>query len=141
MSDWTIAEPMGSILFELRAANIASKRVRASEPGPNDAKGEGEYQRFVVVVDLGGVREHRVPLQTRRYALRAYGVTPQDAADLYMECSDVLDNGGPRYGPTNVAIYQSLDDTGGSSSLDPITKQPVYEGVFEIFAGAQALAS
>lgn len=138
---WTLAEPMGTIIAELRAANIASKRVRGNEPGPDDARGAGEYQRFVVIVDLGGTREHRAPVQVRRYALRAYGATPQDAADLFMECSDLLDNAGPRYGATQVPIYQSLDDTGGSFSLDPITKQPQYDGVFEIFAGTQVSAS
>jgi hypothetical protein len=141
MSDWTVSDPMGSILYELRVANVASKRVRAAEPAPGDAQPHGSYQRFVVVVDLGGPRQHRMPLQVLRYAIRAYGVTYQDARDLYGECSDVLDNAGPRYGPTDVALYQTLDDTGGSASKDPDTGQPVYEGIFEIFAGAQALAS
>lgn len=141
MSDWTLTDPMGSIIYELRAANIASKRVRAGEAAPGDAQPRASYQRFVVLVDLGGPRFHRAPLQVLRYSLRAYGVTYQDARDLYGDCSDVLDNAGPRYGPTDVAIYQTLDDTGGSSGKDPDTGQPFYEGVFEIFAGAQALAS
>lgn len=138
MSDWTLSEPMGTILAELRAANVASKRVRGNEPAPGDALGPESYQRFVVVVDLGGPRFHRIPMQTLRYAIRAYGATPQDASALYRECSDVLDNAGPRYGPTDVAIYQTLDDTGGSFGKDPQTGQPYYDGVFEVWAGAQA---
>ncbi len=139
MSDWVLSEPMGTILSELRTANIASKRVRGNEPAQGDAI--TPYQRFVVVIDLGGPRLHRAPLQTVRYSIRCYGATPQDASDLYRDVSDTLDNRGPRYGPTDVALHQSLDDTGGSFGKDPITKQPFYEGVFEILAGAQLIAS
>lgn len=139
MSDWELTEPMGSIITQLRAANIASKRVRGNEPATGDAA--KPYQRFVVIVDLGGPRLHRAPMQTLRYAIRCYGATYQDASSLYREVSDELDNGGPRYGASGVAIYQTLDDTGGSSGADPVTNQPYYEGVFQVFAGAQALAS
>lgn len=141
MADWTLSDPMGSIVSELRAANIASKRVRAGEPADDDALPPKSYQRFVVVVDLGGPRFHRLPLQVLRYAIRCYGSTYQDARDLYGDVSDVLDNAGPRYSATDVAIHQTLDDTGGSANKDPVTSQPYYEGVFEIFAGAQQLAS
>lgn len=151
MSDWDLTDPMGSILAQLRTANIASKRVRGNEPAPatsingvvteGDARGPGSYQRFVVLVDLGGPRLHRTPMQTTRFVLRAYGVTPQDARALYGECSDELDNGGPRYGASGVAIYQSLDESGGAFGKDPTTSQPFYEGTFQIFAGVQALAS
>lgn len=138
---WTLSDPMGSVIYELRAANVASKRVRAGEAAPGDVQPAGSYQRFVVISDLGGPRFHRTPLQILRYAIRCSGVTYQDARDLYGEVSDVLDNAGPRYGPTDVPIYQTLDDTGGSAGKDPDTGQPYYDGVFEIFAGAQALAS
>lgn len=139
MSDWTLTDPIGSIITELRAANIASKRVRGNEPGPEDAV--TPYQRFVVIVDLGGPRLHRTPMQTVRFVIRCYGATYADASDLYRDVSDVLDNGGPRYGATGVALYQSLDESGGSAGKDPVTSQPFYEGTFQIFAGAQALAS
>lgn len=148
---WTLSDPMGSVIYELRAANVASKRVRAGEAAPavvvngvtvdGDVRPFGSFQRFVVISDLGGPRFHRTPLQILRYAIRCYGVTYQDARDLYGEVSDVLDNAGPRYGPTDVPIYQTLDDTGGSAGKDPDTGQPYYDGVFEIYAGAQALAS
>lgn len=132
---------MGAIIAQLRAANVASKRVRAAEPAPGDALGPTAYQRFVVIVDLGGPRLHRTPLQVLRYAIRCYGATYQDARDLYGDVSDLLDNGGPRVSASGIAIHQTLDDTGGSSGKDPNTAQPYYEGVFEIYAGAQALAS
>lgn len=151
MADWELTDPMGSLIAELRGANIAGQRIRGNEPAPErivsgavvpgDARGPGQYQRFVVLVDLGGPRLHRAPVQTLRYLLRAYGVTPQDARDLYGECSDLLDNAGPRYGASGVALYQTLDDTGGAFGKDPKTDQPFYEGAIEIVAGAQALAS
>lgn len=141
MSDWPLSDPMGSIIAQLRNANIASGRVRGNKPAVGDARGPEAYRRFVVIVDLGGPRFHRTPLQVLRYAIRCYGVTPQDARDLYGEVSDELDNGGPRYGPTDVAIHQTLDDTGGSYNEDPDTRQPYFEGIYVVMAGAQALAS
>jgi hypothetical protein len=145
VSNWVLSDPMGSVISELRTANVASGRVRGNEPAPATANYEGDaskpYKRFVVIVDLGGPRMHRAPIQTLRYALRCYGTTYQDARDLYGDCSDVLDNAGPRYSATGVAIHQTLDDTGGSAQSDPVTGQPYYEGIFEVFAGAHALAS
>jgi hypothetical protein len=145
MSDWELSDPMGAVISELRTANIASGRVRGNEPAGATANYEGDaskpYKRFVVIVDLGGPRFHRTPLQILRYALRCYGATYQDARDLYGECSDVLDNAGPRYSATDIAIHQTLDDSGGSAQKDPVTGQPYYEGIFEVFAGAQLIAS
>ncbi len=141
MSYWVLTDPMGSIISQLRTANIASQRIRGNKPAVGDARAAGEYRRFVVIVDLGGPPLHRTPLQTLRYAIRCYGETPQDARDLYGEVFDELDNAGPRYGPTDIALYQTLDDTGGAYNEDPDTKQPYYEGIYVVMAGAQALAS
>lgn len=132
--------PIGAIVNELRTANIASKRVRGGEPAVGDAKPAGSYQRFVVLVHLAGPRLHRTPMAIHRIAVRAYAPTFQDASVLYGEISDVLDNAGPRLSDAGVAIYQSLDDTGGSAEKDPDTGQPYESGVLEVFAGTQAIA-
>lgn len=139
MSDWELSEPMGSIITELRAAGIASRRVRGNEPAQGDAT--TPYQRFVVIVDLGGPPLHRTPLQSLRYAIRCYGATYQDASALFREVHNVLDNAGARYGATGVALHNTLDDTGGAAGKDPVTAQPYYEGIFQIFAGLQLAAS
>jgi hypothetical protein len=131
---------MGALIAELRAANIASQRVRGGEPAPGDAKAAGSYQRFVVLSRLGVSREHRAPMQEVRIGVRAYGVTFQDAAALYGQISDVVDNAGPRLSGSGVAIYQSLDDTGGTAEKDPDTGQPYESGVIALYAGTALVA-
>lgn len=131
-------DPIGAIITELRTANIASKRVRGGEPAPGDAKPAGSFQRFVVLTRLGAPRLHRTPLQTVRVAVRAYAATYQDAAALYGEISDLLDNAGTRVSASDIPIYQTLDDTGGSAEKDPDTGQPYETGVIEVYAGTQA---
>ena len=132
--------PVGSLVTELRTANIASKRVRAGEPAVDDAKPAGSFQRFVVLVVLSYQRLHRTPMAIWRIGVRAYSATYQDATVLYGEISDALDNAGPRLSDAGVAVYQSLDDTGGAAEKDPDTDQPYLVGVIEVFAGTQALA-
>ena len=130
----THADPMGTIVNELRAANIASGRVRTFEPDVGDAKDPRNYQRFVVIVDLGGPPVRQI-IQRLRYVIRCYGATKQDARDLWSDVFDVLHLAGPRLSASGVAIYQSRDDTGGSVHADPSTGQPYYDGVYEITAG------
>jgi hypothetical protein len=134
-------DPLGAIVTELRTASIASGRVRGGEPAPGDAKPAGSYQRFVVLVRLGLTRLHRTPMQILRIGVRAYAPTYQDAAALYGEISDALDNAGPRLSAARLPIYQSLDDIGSGASKDPDTGQPYEEGVIELFAGTHVLAS
>ena len=123
--------PEGAIIAELRAANIASKRVRGYEPDDGDARGPGSYQRFVVVVDLGGAPVREI-IHRKRILVRAYGATYQDAEALYGEIQDVLHLAGPRLPGNLKPIYNSRDDTGGSEHRDPDTGQPYYEGVFVV---------
>lgn len=130
--------PIGALVTELRTAGIASGRVRGGEPAQGDAK--TPYQRFVVLVHLGYQRLHRAPMAIHRIGVRAYAPTHQDASALYGEISDALDNAGPRLSASDVLIYQSLDDTGGSAQKDPDTQQPYEDGVLEVFAGTQAFA-
>jgi len=136
-----LADPMGTIIAELKAANLASGRVRGGEPAAGDAKAAGAFQRFVVLVDLGGTRFKRAPLQQLRYGFRCYGSTYQDARALYAELSGALHIAGPRIGATGVGIYLSADDTGGSANQDPDTEQPYYDGVIDLFATAEAVAA
>ena len=72
--------PVGTLISELRTAGIASQRIRGGESDPGDAKEEGSFQRYVVLVHLGYAREHRAPIAEHRIGVRAYGATFQDAA-------------------------------------------------------------
>lgn len=133
-------DPMGSLIAELRTAGIASGRVYGGEAPAGVAKAPGSYQRFVVLVRLAAVRMHRAPLVEVRIGARVYGATYQDAAALYGELSDAVDNLGPRVGTSSTAIYQSLDEGSQEATLDPGTKQPYEEGVLALWVGADALA-
>lgn len=130
---------MGALISELRTANIASGRVRGGEPAAGDAKGAPDFHRFVVLVRLGTLREHRAPVQEVRIGVRAYGVTYQDAAALFNEISDAVDNAGPRLVGSK-GIYQSLDETGGTAEKDPDTGQPYETGVIALYAATEAVA-
>lgn len=140
-----MVDPLGTIISELKAANVASQRVRGFEPAPasasyeGDAQEAGSYKRFVVLVRLGGSRLPRAPLQQLQIGVRAYGVTPHDAAALWGDISDALSNAGPRLSASRVAIYQSLDDGSGGTHKDPDTDQPYEEGVIAVYAGTAAL--
>lgn len=138
-------DPTGTLITELRTAGIASRRVRGYEPAPASDGYEGDvvmpYRRFVVLTRLGALREHRAPVQEVRIGVRAYGATPQDAAALFGEISDTIDNAGPRLSGSGVAIYQSLDETGGSAAQDPDTGQPYEDGVLALYAGTEVPGS
>lgn len=123
---------MGSIISELRNAGIA--RVRGGEPAPGDALSAGSFQRFVVLSRFSVTRLPRAPFQEVRIGVRAYGVTYQDAADLWGDISDVLSNAGNRVAGS-VRIYNSLDDVGGSATADPKTSQPYESGTISVYAG------
>lgn len=132
-------DPLGTILAELRTAGIASGRVRGGEAATGDLKQPGSYQRVVILSILGRARLHRAPVQTVRLGVRAYAPTYQDAAALYGEISDLLDNAGMRVSASDIPIYQSLDE-GDAADTDPLTGQPYMNGVVEVIAGTQALA-
>ena len=126
-------DPMGLIISELRDANIAGGRVRGYEPAKGDAQPAGSYQRFVVIVDLGGPPVRKV-IQRLRYVFRCYGATPQDARALWGDVRAVLHLAGVR-SSGDIRVYQTRDDTGGSAHHDPDTKQPYYDGVYDVTAG------
>lgn len=141
-----MVDPLGTLIAELQDANIASGRVRGGEPKAKsetyegDALGPGSYKRFVVLTRLGYRRLHRTPMLILEVGVRAYGATFRDAAALYGEISDFIDNRGGRLGSGGVIIYQSLDTSGGNATKDPVTGQPYEDGVIELFAGTEVLA-
>lgn len=134
-------DPTGAIIVELASMNVASGRVRGVEPAPGDANGPGDFKRFVLIARLVGPREHRAPFQVVSLSVRAYAPTHQDAAALYGEVSDALDNIGPRLSMAGLPIYNTLDETGAASGTDPDTKQPFASGVIAVFAGTEVLGS
>lgn len=132
----------GAVLGEIRAdtgVSAITDRIRGHYPGPDDARGVGEFVPFVVLTDLGGPPMRRVPIQRGMLGLRCYGATPQGAKALYVACSNVLHDVGPRTHGT-VLIYDSADGSGGDEGADPRTKQPYVEGVIELVAAAAAVA-
>lgn len=133
-------DPVGTIVTELRDLGLASGRVAAGEAKAGWAKGPTEYQRFVVLVKLGRTIVGRAPVQVVRLAARCYGVTWQDAGELYGDFTDALHLVGPRIGPTGVGIYITRDDGGGTAEKDPETDQPYEIGVIELFATTDGVA-
>jgi hypothetical protein len=138
-------DAFGKALIEIRDDPFVAAitdRIRGHEPGPDDAKGPGEYVPFVVLSDLGFLRGRRgLPIQTVRINVRAYAATYTAAKALFMACSDAVHDVGPRIHANGLGIYQSHDDTGGSEGYDPRTKQPYVEGVIELIATTSAVAA
>ena len=137
-------DALPKILLELRddaeVDAIVDGRVRGFEPAPGDAQGAGDYKAFVVVVQLDAPRLGRIPVQRPRIAVRCYGRTPQEAAELRWACSNALHNTGPRVHTNRLGIYQSMDDTGGEQEKDPDTKQPLQVFVVDLFATTMEVA-
>lgn len=133
---------VGKVLDELRddsAVGAITERVRAHVPGPDDARGPGDYVPFIVLSDLGGLPLLKVPVQFPRLNIRCYGATPQGAKALYVAASNAIHDIGPRTHGT-VGLYRSKDATGGNEGYDPRTKQPFVEFVSEFIAATAAVA-
>ncbi len=132
----------GTTWYDLRddaGVHAITDRVRGHLPGPNDARGPGDYTPFVVVIDLGGAPLTKVPVHFPRVVVRCYGVTPQGAKALYVACSNAVHDQGPRKVGT-VGFYRSKDATGGDEGADPRTKQPYVEFTVEYIAATAAVA-
>lgn len=149
---------LGKVLIEIRqdpavvaiaGANPTSTpaRVRGFEPAPQtdsyagDAQGSGSYRAFVVLVNQGGSRMHRVPVQHPRLVARCYGRTPTEAAALAVAVSDSIHYQGPRVHANGLGIYASFDDQGGEQDRDPDTQQPYVPIFIDLLATTQAVAS
>jgi len=150
-------DPLGKLLTEIRSdagviaiagANPSSSpaRVRGFEPAPRtdsydgDAHGPGEYRAFVVLVNLGGQRWYRVPIQQPRFVARCYGRNPAEAAQLAAAVSDSIHYIGPRVATNGLGIYASFEDSGGEQDRDPDTDQPFVTIFIDILATTQAVA-
>jgi hypothetical protein len=133
---------VGRVIDELRddpGVAAITTRIRGHLPGPDDARGPGEFVPFVVVIDLGGLPLTKTPVHFPIVDIRCYGATPQGAKALYVACSNAVHDVGPRIdGP--VGLYRSKDATGGAEGADPRTKQPYVEFTVEYIAATAAVA-
>lgn len=140
------SDPLGYLLTTVRddpTVAAMTTRVRGGEPAPGDALGAGQYQRFVVLVRLGHLREKRLPMQEVRIAARCYGAggnPVQDAAVLAGAVSDALHARGPRISAGGVGIWASFDDSGGGADKDPDTGQPMEVVIFSAIAADRPIA-
>jgi hypothetical protein len=129
---------MGALVAEARAdahvAALVSTRVRGGEPGPEDAKGPGEYQAFVVISALDAPPHISVPVTFAEYALNAYGATHQNAWAVWAALVKAFHKVGPRVKANGLALYQTFVVTGGTQDADPDTKQPVVRGTLRVIA-------
>ena len=143
-------DALGKVLTELRddVPFLAwhEGRVRGEEAAPKtasyagDARGPGEYIRFVVISALGAVREPRVPIQRATFAVNVFGLSPKDAMTGYVLASDAIHRAGVRMegsGSTRIGIWNSWDDTGASPEREPQTGQPFVTFIVRIIATDQ----
>ena len=141
-----MVDPTGFLLTTIRdfpAVAALTTRVRGGEPAPGDALGAGSYQRFIVLAQLGRLREKRVPVQEVRYVARCYGqgVNPsQDAVALAGAVSDAIHNRKPRANAAGVLIWASFDDGGDGVVNDPSTGQPMAPVVISVTAATVPIA-
>lgn len=143
-------DPMGKVLIEVRddadvAAIVAANpstaaRVRVAEPAPDDAQGPSSYRAFVVLVNEGGSRFKRVPVQRPRIIARCYGRTHQEAAALAVAVSNSQHYRGGRTHNNGLGIYASWDDSGGEQDTDPDTDQPLVTVFLDLLATTQAVS-
>lgn len=118
-------------------------RVRGFEPAPSDIHAgntEDPYRAFVVLTNLGGLREHRVPIQRPRLLAKCYGRTPAEAAALGAAVSDSVHAKGPRVQSNSLGFYASFAEEGGEQLSDPDTHQPYVEVLIDLIATTQAVA-
>ena len=149
-------DTLGKLVLEVRDDDgvdaIAHGRVRGTDPAAAvlhpttkaviataDVQPSGSYNAFVVMSLLDDPRvSPRVPAHRARIGVRCYGRTRAEAAALRWAVSDALHLVGPRLKANGLAIYQTLDDSGGSQASDPDTQQP-YEA-FVVSALASTVA-
>lgn len=152
MAEMEMWDPVGRLLTELRdddavAAIVGENphepvhpRVRSPKAAPGDVQGASAYRAFVTIATLALPRMQSVPVQRARHVVRCYGRTPEEAAALYVACSDALHHKGPRTTGAGFGIYVSHDDTGGEAGEDPDNGQPTYTFVVETLATTQVVA-
>lgn len=148
----TLVDPTGFLLTTIRDnAGVAAltTRVRINEPmgrtvntfgaeiDAGDARGPGEYVRFIVLVRLVRQRLKHAPIQDARYVARCYGQggNPwQDADNLAGAVSDAIHNLGHRISSGGVSVFGVYDDGGEGVAKDPDTGQPHSDVVIALGA-------
>lgn len=147
-------DALGKLLIELRDDAVFSAwhndRVRGEEAKPKtdtdagDARGPGNYVRFVVISTLSTPPERRVPIQRSRFAVNVFGLSPKDALAGYALASDVVHRAGVRMagsGASRIGIWNSFDDSGGTPEHDPETGQPFVTFIVYLIATDQSVAA
>jgi hypothetical protein len=145
-------DPSGLLLTGIRddeAVAEISDRIRFDQPATGDSAwridqttGKKTFKnRFAVLTKQPGFRLPRNAVQTIRYVIRAYGLTPQDATRWYGVLSDAAHNLNPRVNGSGIGIWNSrvIEDNG--ALVDPDTGQPYEEGVIEVLAPTQVVAA
>jgi hypothetical protein len=149
-----MTEPMvnvvGAMITELRddadVAALVGNRIRHANPlgevhdasgaltYDGDAHGSGEYKAFIVLVVLSDPPVRRVPVQYLEVAARCYGVTRQQARELYGAVVKTFHDRGVRVKTNGIGIWRSAMVGGGSDDTDPKTSQPLVVGTIQLIA-------
>jgi hypothetical protein len=147
-------DPLGTLVTEGKADSVlnalVSGRVRGFEPKSEtrdslgnltydgDALGPGSYKAFVVIAALDVPPHPTVPITTATYAVRAYGVTAQNAWAVWGACVQTFHKRRGRMGSGGLGMYQTKVISGGEQDKDPDTQQPVVLGTIELIATLQS---
>jgi hypothetical protein len=144
-----LVDPFPMLLAELRGdADVLAfagtdafgrVRVRADEPAPAGQNGSGSitypgdvrdaknYQRFIVITTLDEPPHPRVPIMRGLYTVSVYAATFAQAREGWAAVVKAIHGRGARTSG-DVAIYESMIDTGGEKDKDPDTDQPLIRG-------------
>lgn len=152
-------DPMGAVVAEIRndpdvqalvgLDEAGHRRVRGGEPRgagtyngvavTADGLGPGHYRAFVVIVALDDPMFSRVPIQRAVYGVACYGVTYQNAREVYGAVVKAMHYVGHRVKSNGLGIYISVAEGGGEQDKDPDTGQPLIRGTIRVTATAQAV--
>jgi hypothetical protein len=144
-----LVDPFPMLLAELRGDadvlafcgtdSFGRVRVRADEPAPaasnasgsitypGDVRDEKNYQRFIVITTLDEPPHPRVPIMRGLYTVAVYAATFAQAREGWAAVVKAIHGRGARTSG-DVAIYESMIDTGGEKDKDPDTDQPLIRG-------------
>lgn len=136
-------DPLGFLLTTIRdapAVAAITPRVRGAQLADDDAPPAVVLRRLGVTRSPVGPNSDRVGLQGVTIAALCYGVTFQQAAQLYGAVSDAVHMKGPRRDAGGRLIFLSIDESGGEATLDPDTRWPFETAVINVIAAAQTVA-
>lgn len=143
--------PVGTYILELRADSdltaLVSGRIRAFEPlgasatYEGDALSPGSYKAFVVVKAQSVPPHPRLPITDAELLVQCYGVTAQNASEVYGAVVKATHGVGARVRANSIGIYRSWIIAGGEQLKDPDTRQPYVEAVARFIATAQAVTA